>query len=373
MIWPADTTDTVAALEAVVSQADHAVVPFAPVGRALSQARRARATASQAVLAGLQPGLMRSQEDYLAQAWPQMLAGLQRLEDEALVTLARPEGCATLWEIEFRAGLGHGARKAEGDEARRDRHFELALALFAERRPAVELYGPDVDAAFTAVADRVTAREAHAVALQLDPADATLTVDCRLQQTDAPVLLKPGRHAVLLEAPGFETRAEIVEVGADTPIAIALSPAASVAAPEQHLVATWPYVEFVPTRPSHRQAIGAIVRAAGARRWVGVGASDRGAVASLVVDGEVLRTASRRVAEAAVLAVLASKPPSPRANVGALDVSVPVAGDTTRKPLVRRWWFWVAIVAGAAATGVGLGVGLSRRDHAPTRLQVKVR
>ncbi|MBL4684037.1 MAG: hypothetical protein JKY37_05570, partial [Nannocystaceae bacterium] len=338
---------------------------------------------TQSKLAAIEEGLARAQDLYLAQSWDAMLAELSTLQRDALGILSRPEGCGTLWELEFRRGLGHGARKGEDDTRARTEHFAAAFILDATRRPLGDLYGPDVSAAFLAAVEAASARPARPTTITVSPPDARVTVDCRVVDATAAVPLVPGRHTVLVEAPGFQPHAETLLLSAGDPVAVTLA-ADETLDPLQRLAQTWSDPSLSPAGIASRTAIANVAAAQGAVQWIVLVPTEQGTRASLWREGgrrSVLEMANEEAAALGVLeprrrpaggALAQTVGPTNPAVTGSRPSGADARGETTRKPLVRRWWFWTALLGGAAAAGLGLGFGL-RRDPTPKRLEVIVR
>lgn len=333
---------------------DHAALlaDVAAATAASEATRRTRMTEVDAALAT-------TREDYVAQRWPEMAATLSRIETEALPWLADPRHCATLWEIEFRAAL---AARGSGDAAAVSRHLGFALALDAERRPARELYGPDVIADFLDAVDAQTARVAIPVRLDVTPSDAVVHVDCRATRSSS-VDLRPGRHVVHVRAMGHVTQAMMFEVPADAAMRVQL--AADTEDPVTILGRGLASGAWTPELASHRRALvgaaasrghevvvvtGVSSEAFTARAWVGEGRSP------------VRRRASVHDAIAAALADLADDG-TIAVGPGPAIARTPDAAPTKAKSksIVRAWWLWtsIAVVAGLGL-GLGLGFGLDR-------------
>ena len=377
MVWPADADDEaqdVEDVEAALEQAGHEVVPFAPVAIELREGRAARREAMQAELARVDQALAAAQDHYLAQSWDAMLEGLEAIETDTLSWLAQPEACGALWEIEFRLGLGYLSRKAEGDDSRRTDHFAMAFALDPDRRPLADLYGPDVTSAFLLAVDTAAARAARPTSIEASPEDARVMVDCHPVDNRSTVPLAPGRHVVRVEAPGHVAQAKIVTLDDGEPIAITLQPDPT-EDPVARLATTWPSPRLLPTGPASRAAISGIATGRGAERWVVLAPIDGGVRAELWRQQRRRKVVERPAAPEAAVDLLAK--PKRSGTTPIVDNPGGPTGPTgpvdTKKPLVRRWWFWTAIVGGVAATGLGLGLGLGLRDTTPNRLQVVVK
>jgi len=373
MVWPADATDDTTEVEQALISAGHTVVPFAPIADSLRTSRAQERDAAGVVLASVEADLARAQEHYLAQSWDEMVDGLARAEDRALSVLARPEACGALWEFEFRRGLGLGARNGEGDVERRLEHFALAFTIDRKRRPLGDLYGPDVAAAFLGAVEAVNAHTARPTALELSPADARLTIDCVPVPDGAPVSLPPGLHVVLVEAPGYQPHAAVIDLVAGAPLSVTLAPDVT-DDPVRRVAVTWPGTRLVPHGAASVGAIEGIAADRGVDRWVALSPSEGGTRAELWHAGRRISTVHDARASSAAVTVLRPVPlVGPAVPPPAVVVSQPPGDGDTPKPLVRKWWFWTAIAGGVAATGLGLGLGLGLRDETPDRLQITVR
>ncbi|MEM6997157.1 MAG: hypothetical protein AAF721_42020 [Myxococcota bacterium] len=377
LLWPTNRQMQVRPAEAAVLSAGHELVRFEPVATAIQEGGADHRAAATATIARVEEGLARAQDHYLAQSWDAMLSELATQESDALSVLADGGSCQTLWKLEFRAGLGRGARKGPGDAEAQTEHFVMAFSMRPSERPLADLYGPDVSAAFLAAIDNANARATRPTPITVEPEDAQVLVDCRVVDRTTEVALRPGRHAVVVRAPGYIAHAEIVTLAAGDPLTIELTPDPT-SDPVARLVRTWPR-DVLPDGPSSRSLIAAIAAELGASEWVTLAETEAGVRASLWRQGRRFGMVERGTAADAAVAVL--RPPAPRPSVGRAPRKDPVVvgpveprTDGTRKRLVTRWWFWTAIAAGAVATGLGLGLGLGlRRNQPPSRLEVTVR
>ena len=385
MMWPADSEDQdVEDVEAALEEAGHQVVPFAPVAIELRKGRAARREAMQVELTRVDAALASAQEHYLAQSWDAMIEGLETIEADTLSWLAQPDACGALWEIEFRLGLGYLSRKGQGDTERRTDHFAMAFALDPERRPLADLYGPDVTSAFLLAVDTAAARAERPTAIEASPEDARVMIDCHAVDNRTTVPLAPGRHVVRVEAPGYVAEARIVSLDDGEPIAVELKPDPT-EDPVARLASTWPSPRLSPTGPASRAAISGIAKGQGADRWVLLAPVDGGVRAELWRDGRRRNVEQGPAAPEAALGVLTRPGRGGTGTVidgggggtdgtGGTGPTGPTGPTDTKKPLVRRWWFWTAIAGGVAATGLGLGLGLGLRNNTPpSRLQVVVK
>lgn len=321
---------------------------------------------ARARLGAVERGLVSARDHYAAQRWDAMTAELEQLEAAELALLADPRHCDALWELEFRLGLAARGRK-QADLALRRILFALALA--PERRPAREVYGPEVVAEFT---DATLAQSAHvAVPVGLDvlPADAVVHVDCKPVH-GSHVDLRPGLHVIHARAMGHQGTAALFEVPAQTRIVHALpeDPGADAVARLGHGLAAG---NLVLELQSHRRALVEAAAARGIDVVVVVEATADAATARALVGqarGPKLRRPTIEAAVADVLAMIADDGTlraAPGPATGAADPPLPP--PKPRKPIVRAWWLWTT-VAVVVAAGVGLGLGLGLRDDQGDRI-----
>lgn len=381
LVVPAALEDEVDEAESAAAERGHPVRSWAPLAERIRAAQEEEARASEAARGSAGPRLAHAMDAFLAQDFARMQHVLQAIEDDELLALAAEPGCATLWDLQFRRGLGEGAA---GDPDAAARRYAFALALDPERRPSHELFGPDVAQAFLAAVEAQSTRPARRVALSTAPTDARIEVDCRSASPRA-VSLRPGLHLVVARAPGYLPSAQIVEV-TDSPAPLRLELWADDAPdPVARLGATWPAERLDIDAPSMRAALLAVaeharadvmltLRAADdapgftARAWVlhppGADAPVGAAEARGDTPGDAASAALAWVADDGRV-----RPPPPRVHAPA--PSTTTARDRPRRkcqPVTRCWWFWTILGTAAAGLAVGLGVGLSRRE--PDRLQV---
>jgi len=186
-----------------------------------------------------------------------------------------------------------------------------------------------------AVTELTTAARVE-LAIEIPPG-STLRLDGE-PQTASKVAVLPGVHYAGVSAPGFETWRGVVTA---TPPAVVLRPTPRPIQP--------PAIEdpqLVASVALHRRGTdGAWSLRVRARQPSG----------RHVELEEALGPSPGPQTSALVLAALG-------AESGAHVALVAPAPPPKKTPLVKRWWFWTAIGAGATGLAVGLGVGL-RHDH----------
>lgn len=346
---------------------------FVPADRAafegeLAAAQSAAQDAVRARLAAVEAALASAREHYVAQRWDDMAAALAPIERDELALLADPRRCDVLWEVEFRLGLVGRGRHAP-DQTRR--HNLLALALDPARRPAREVYGPEVVAEFVEAVDARAGQVSVPVRIDVAPPDAVIHVDCQPVR-GTHVDLPPGLHVVHARALGHTTAAALFEVPerAHVEVALAVDPSDDAAARLGRGLADGALVLEL---PPHRRAL---VEAAAARDIDVVVAVDSvgDAVVARALVGAARGPAIRRPSvELAIAAVLAGVADDGTLRAAAAPIATPARAPDerkdARKPIVRAWWLWttIAVVVGASL-GVGLGVGL--RDRSSDRIIV---
>jgi hypothetical protein len=253
--------------------------------------------------------------------------------------------------------------------------FRFAAALDPTRRPASDLYGPDVAQAFLAAVEAQKADVEQPIGLSVEPADALVAVDCRAAPSST-ARLAPGLHVVRVEAPGHPAVAEVIDTRRDRN--------ASVVAPRDTSLQGVDAIAHLPPGvalgldgQTWMAALAGAVEGAGADAYVWLHADTTRFDAQVVVDGKRGR---RRVADTradAVAQALADLGPDGRIVMGkpvvpGRDRGRDGDGDgaTKKKGIARKWWFWTILGGLAAgAIAVGLGVGLTRaRD--PDRLRL---
>ncbi|MBX7078245.1 MAG: hypothetical protein K1X88_03590 [Nannocystaceae bacterium] len=378
LVWPDD-----AALRfelAELGQGDppvpprHAWVPTETFAGALARAQSQVVAQDAAALAAVDTGLATARQQWLAQDWDAMVSTLTALERDHLALLSDPARCDALWELEFRLALAHRGRKQADDADAAAARLAFALALQPERRPARELYGPDVLAEFLAVQEAQSARVPLPVAITTTPAHATVAVDCKPVTAGARVELRPGLHVVHARAIGHAVIAQLLWVPQTDALALTLPPLEEPDALVRLAMGT----TAAPLRLAVAADRRALVQAAAARDIdvvVLVGRKDEGFTARALVGEGLGPTQRRDVLRAAVLAALEAvdehgvlRSAAPRVQVPA--DREPATPTKPRKPVVRTWWFWTVIGAAVVGTSLGLGLGLGLRDREPGRLVV---
>jgi hypothetical protein len=236
------------------------------------------------------------------------------------------------------------AKLDRGDDAAAA--FALAVTLGQDEIDRA-LFPPDVTAVFDRARAQVAAAPLGRLEVDVTPGAAAIEVDGRtVTPEEGPLDLAAGRHVVVARRPGYRPRAaEVVVAGGEaTRLVLGLEPA------DEALLG--------------RQV--ALLRRDGALRaddiehLALVAAATGTDLIALVSDaGEV------RLVDAA-----GEEVPWPEVPVDEEGpTSEPGSGETPAPapatPAWRRWWFWVAMVGGAAvlATGVGLGVYYGTRPE----------
>ena len=334
----------------------------------LDRARDTSDAAERTRQTDVDAALVAAREQWLAQQWDELDTNLASIEQTHLALLAQPSRCEALWEVELRRSLAARGTK-QTDEV--DRRTAFALALAPERRPAREIYGPEVTAQFSAAADARNARVPVSVTLDVQPPHAVVHVDCQPVHT-ARIDLRPGLHVVHARAMGYESAAQVFVVPPDGRVQLGLVADAGgdAVARLARGLATGPLVLQL---PAHRRAL---VQAAAARDVdvvVVVEAAGDAAIARALV-GEGRGAAQRRpTVEAAIAAALGTVADDGtlRGVTAAVTPSKPdvVPPPKARKPIVRAWWLWTSIAVVVAA-GVGLGLGLGLKDRESDRIVV---
>ena len=294
----------------------------------LEELDRRASRARKKALAAITRALERAQDLYLEQEIEAMIDLLSETAREHLWLLGDPDHRELGWAVAFRLGLAHLTR---GDREEASRHFALALAISPERRPAADLYGPDVAAAFSRA---VAARERRAprpVRVRAEPAGALIAVDGAGGIGDRRNL-RPGLHVLRASAPGYQSRAELVELDGSGRVAIELE-----ADDGSGRVDSWSPGALAPGRPAFDAFWRARMRAAGADAvlWVGKGR------AAVVTFDQVLPASgpsSRAAADAALDAWL-----------GEPAIAASESRSITREPL-----FWGGVAAAVALGVVGV-------------------
>ena len=346
---------------------------FEPADRAAFESALAGAQADaldgmRTRLAAVEVALARARDHYVEQRWDDMADALVRIEGDELALLADPRRCDVLWEVEFRLGLVGRGRHTPEQTRRRNL---LALALDPTRRPAREVYGPEVVAEFLDAVDARAGQVSVPVRIDVAPPDAVVHVDCQPVR-GSHVDLPPGLHVVHARALGHTTTAALFEVPerASVEVALAPDPTDDAAARLGRSLADGPLVLEL---PPHRRALVEAAAARGVDVVVAVESVGEAVVARALVGaarGPAVRRASVELAIAGALAGVADD--GTLRSSGAAIATPRRALDErkdARKPIVRAWWLWttIAIVVGASL-GVGLGVGL--RDRSSDRIVV---
>ncbi len=377
MVWPGEPEAPIEQAEAALQTEDVSVVPQRPVREAVAGHRKARAKREQAQRARVEAALEAAQGHYLDLEFEPAIAALDAAEAEA-IAVARPGRCDGLWELAFRQGLMHWANGETTDARAR---FELALSLEPERRPLAELYGPDVTAAFLQAVQTRTARIARPVPLRLQPADATVEIDCdAIDEPEPP--LRPGLHAVRVAAPGFRPWAGMLDLAAQPVIEVTLEPLPAAGEPAQRWAESTDADAVDDASSSAHALVLELARAHGASAVLVVGPGRAGVRVRPWGSDSIGSPVERAELPPALHGALSFLGPDGRLQAPAPVIAPDREGDPRRrpdhpprKPVLRTWWFWT-IVGGAVtgtALGLGLGLGLGPREPAPGRLLIFAR
>lgn len=351
------------------------LVPHAAFAAELERARTEAAGEVATALAAMERELAAVREAWLGQRWDAMIERLDALERERLPLLATPARCETLWEIELRRALAHRGRKAAGDADEAARRFALALALAPDRRPARELWGPEVVAEFLRVVEAQGVAVPLATAIRADPSQATIHVDCQPLDASGRASLRPGLHVVHAHAIGHRAVAQLFETPAQSTVTLAL-PASDEPDALRRLAADSDDGVLRLERVDDRRALVAAAASRDIDAVVLVGRRDDAVVARALVGAGSSPTARHAELGEAIAAALAwvdadghlTRP----AGEGVAAGTVP-RGDVEARPrrkLVRAWWLWTIVGVAAAGLAVGLGVGLTQRQRQPDHLVV---
>ena len=333
-----------------------------PASAVEAERERARAE-TNGELEQVREDLERARALYLEQDYAGMDRVLAAAESRALSVLALPDACDALWELEFRRGLA-ARGLADGDEALL--RFRLAASLSAERRPDPGYYGPDIAQAFVEAAALEQAAVKAPVGVSATPLDHTRVLDCRVVSSDEPeTTLSIGLHVLWVGAPGFRPEARIIEVPKTTSVELNLG--ADTRRGAEALAVLPDVVPLDAAGPSSRAVLWQVLGEHDAAAMVWLTSEGSQWTAQLHLEGaqgKAHRADARSDAVAAALTELGS---DGRLRMVPPTVAADPAADPapTRKPLVRRWWFWAA--AGGVvvtAVAVGLAVGLSRGGNA---------
>lgn len=338
--------------------------------RKLEDARAEELARRQEALAAIERGLAEAREAFVAQRFDDMEAGLLAIQNQYLALLAEPANCGSLWEIEFRLGLAYQFRGTAGDEQRMQERYVFALELDRARRPARELYGPEVLAAFLAAVDASTGRVGKPLRVGVRPKDASVHVDCR-PASGGRIDVASGLHVVHAAGPALAAQAVVVQTETMTAVEPVLAPYAS----DDAIVrfgATTDDGAIDPRSTGARRALVGATTKWGAEVTVLVWPKDGKAAARALVgaaDGPVVvRDSFEQAIAAALLGV--DDAGRLRAAPSAIVRDTPRDPEPRkRKPVVRTWWFWT-IIGVVVAGGVGLAVGLTVPKREPDRLVI---
>lgn len=249
---------------------------------------------------------------------------------------------ALLW---LGASLAKGGRHADALEP-----LVLAIRLGLEEIDR-SLFPPEVTSAFEAARNEDAGASTTMVTFQVLPEGSSIEVDGQagtpMSGRASELQLAVGRHVVVARRPGYRPVAELVTIGVDAAtVEMNLDPA------DRELIAEQVSLlgrdgELDATDLVHVTLVAQVTSA----DYVAVVSPDpETAVALYDSDGQ--------------LSTWPAAPPSAAAGSPQPSGAEPV--DDEPRPVWRRWWFWFALIGGAAvaATGIGLGVhyGTQNRD-----------
>jgi hypothetical protein len=230
--------------------------------------------------------------------------------------------------------------------------FVLAIRLGLEEVDR-SLFPPEVTRAFEAARAQAAEAPTTSVTFLIQPEGTTVEIDGRVELTSSGSAMERqlavGRHLVVSRRPGYRPVSEIITVADEAfTIETNLSPADSEMIAEQ--VALLDGNDMLDSSdPTHIM----LMAQATAADLVGVVSPDEGA-------DIVLYDANGRRADWPIS-------PDPSESDAASNAPPPTESPVEEpRPAWRRWWFWLAIIGGAAvtATAIGLGVhyGTQNRD-----------
>ncbi len=344
VLWPA-SADVADELPGSID-ARFELLPRDSLSTKLAEARAAELARQQEELATIERGLASAREHFIGQRFVEMETELVALQRDHRMLLADPAHCSTLWELEFRLGLAYQFRGQDGDRERMLARYLFAVELDAARRPARELYGPDVLAAFLEAVDARTGRVARPLAIDVRPRDAVIHVDCK-PVAPGRIELVPGYHVVHASAPGRAAAAVLLQSDEMASVSVQLKPFADDAIAS--FGATTDDGAIDPKRITARRALAAATTAAGAEVTVLAWRSEGRAAARALVgaaDGPIVVRDSFETAIAAALAGI-----DDRGKLRATPEVIPEGPPPPeRKPKRCQWRCWTVIgsVAGTA-------------------------
>ncbi len=361
---------------------ERGLVPLRVTGLEARMLRAAAAAsdAEEGSRRAIEDALERIRASFLRQDYPSMLEELDAIESTALRATAAGQQCDLAFELEFQRGLAHSFRAGQGDGELAQRYYEAALSIDEKLQPSKELYGPDVLAEFLRARDnraRRLARQVRVVVTRSDNAaavaDAQVWVDCR--PVSGRLLLRPGRHIVVVEAVGYATLSATIEQLADEPLSLSLDPQVGM---DPAYARRWSEGRAEALAPTVLERIAELDRGAPIVLWISqsgeptariIREDGRGPVGKGTTTLAAAQDALRWVTSEGQIVVLRPRGDDPLAA----DVA---PGDLDRKRRRRREiGKWVGLSVGVTAgvgliLGLGLGLGLDRTPD--TVLQVVV-
>ena len=345
-------------------------VSFEAAAKKLARYQRDASKAERDALDMVENALDRVRKAYLEQRFDDMLIALAPLEGDALDILAQPAHRAVLWRVEFLLGLAYLSRNHEGDDELTRERFSRAITIDPKRRPDVELYGPDVAAAFARVLAARSTMVARPLRISAKPTDARVIIDgVPIVDIGQPVSLLPGTHFVYASAPGYIPNAFTVTVARRGTIEVPLERVRS-QDPVERIGPAWAVGDLRPQTASGRAAIRALM-------------------VGLKVDVAIVIHApsgSDTVVARVITSQRASAPISGKNTLEALEAALSRIGrdgrlatrdnavaepskstwSPKRVPMYRRWWFWLSI---GAVSGVAF-ITVRQARNEESRLRV---
>jgi len=269
----------------------------------------------------------------------EMLSGLLRLRGPALAESGSYEELrmVLLW---LGASLAKGGHHDEAVEP-----FVFAIRLGLEEIDR-SLFPPEVTRAFEAARAAAARAGTTSVTFVVRPEGATLEVDGGAAViASGPATereLAAGRHVVVASRPGYRPVSEFFDVGVDaTTIEMNLQPAGGELIADQ--ISRLGRDGELDASNAEHIALVAQARSAGYVGVVGPGTGD----AIALYDSSGRPTAWP-----------VEPPANDEASAEPAGSETPSTHPDEPRPAWRRWWFWLALVGGAAVVGTGVGLGV---------------
>ncbi len=348
LVVPAPGVD-IDGVDDVITDAGFSVRDIGPVLEVLKAQAANAQEREQSALTSLSIGLEQARSRYLKQEWDEMLTELTELRRSTLWLTTRSQNRQLLWDINFHVGLAHFAR---GKKRKAREQFALANAAMPERRPPSDVYGPDLGQAYARAVANASGAASRPFRVQTIPTDATISIDGVALVGANGGAITPGLHALRVAAPGYETKAVIVNTADDAVIEIELTALEGDAA--TRLGPAWATSTLNPQSVSSVELLSALANEndAAVVLWIGDGNAVR--VSALDADGRVV-TETASTTEEAVKAVLGQLDRKGRVRSDSKLVT-PENGGSTKK------WLIVGGIGVAVVAVVATAVVLSSRS-----------